>query len=194
VQGEFAHLDRQGLLPCLELLGQIARMTAQGFGALGDEVVLPLLNLSQRERVLAGGLSRGGFALEDVDNESGFAFGRPALRALSIGIEFSVGLSMGLGFTHGRSLLFECGYGRQRDGGGAREHALLRLRYGLVSPGSTRPSLRLRRACSRGGYGADLGPVRRAYHLSSPGGGRSRFAQGGIQSHSQFVRVDWVSL
>ena len=53
MQGELADLGQQGLLASLELLGEIARMTAQSLGALGDEVILPLLDLGEGERVLA---------------------------------------------------------------------------------------------------------------------------------------------
>ena len=62
---------------------------AQGLGALGDEVIPLLLDLCEGERVLACGLSRRGLALEDVDDQGGLVLGRPALRAFSIGIEFS---------------------------------------------------------------------------------------------------------
>ena len=43
MQGEFADLGQQGLLASLELLGKIARMTAQSLGALGDEVLVASL-------------------------------------------------------------------------------------------------------------------------------------------------------
>lgn len=53
MQGELADLGQQGLLASLELLREIARMTAQGLGALGDEVLLPPLDLGESQRVLA---------------------------------------------------------------------------------------------------------------------------------------------
>jgi hypothetical protein len=43
MQGEFADLGQQGLLTSLKLLREIARMTAQSLGALGDEVVVASL-------------------------------------------------------------------------------------------------------------------------------------------------------
>jgi len=88
MQGEFADLGQQGLLASFELLGQIARMTAQSLGALGDEVVLPLLDLGEGERMLTSSLSGGGLALEDVDDEGGLALGCPTLRTVGIGLDF----------------------------------------------------------------------------------------------------------
>ncbi len=43
MQGELADLGQQRLPLGLELLGEIARMTAQSLGALGDEVVVASL-------------------------------------------------------------------------------------------------------------------------------------------------------
>lgn len=91
MQGEFADLGQQGLLTSLELLGEIARMAAQSLGALGDEVVLPLLDLGESERVLSSGLRGGGLALEDVDDEGGLALRGPALRAVGIGFDLDGG-------------------------------------------------------------------------------------------------------
>lgn len=88
MQGEFADLGEQSLLTSLELLGEVAWMTAQSLGALRDEVVLPLLDLGEGERMLTSGLRGSGLALEDVDDESCFALGGPALRTVSIGLDF----------------------------------------------------------------------------------------------------------
>lgn len=71
VQGEFADLGQQGLLPRFKLLGQIEWMAAQGFGVLGKEVVLLLLDLSLGDRVLARGLRSRGLVLEHVDDQRG---------------------------------------------------------------------------------------------------------------------------
>ena len=87
MQGEFADLGQQSLLTSLELLGEIARMAAQSLRALGDEVVLPLLDLGESQCVLSSGFCGGGLALEDVDNEGGLALGSPALRTLGIGLD-----------------------------------------------------------------------------------------------------------
>lgn len=87
MQGEFANLCQQSLLASLELLGEIARMIAQSLGALGDEVLLPLLDLGESQRVLTCSLSGGGLALEDVDGEGGLALCGPALRTVSIGLD-----------------------------------------------------------------------------------------------------------
>lgn len=87
MQGEFADLGEQSLLTSLELLGEIAGMTAQSLGALGDKVVLPLLDLGEGERMLTSSLSGGGLALEDVDDEGGLALGCPTLRTVGIGLD-----------------------------------------------------------------------------------------------------------
>lgn len=108
MQGELAGPGQQSLLASLELLGEIARMTAQRLGALGDEVVLSLLDLGEGERVLTSGLRGGGLALEDVDDEGGLALGGPALRTVGIGLGLEGGrLGGGFGFTHGRDLQAE---------------------------------------------------------------------------------------
>lgn len=108
MQGEFADFGQQGLLASLELLGEIARMTAQSLGALGDEVIFPQLDLGESERVLTSGLRSGGLALEDVDDESGFALGGPALGAVGISLDFNGGrCGGGFGLTHGRDLHVE---------------------------------------------------------------------------------------
>lgn len=108
MQGEFADLGQQGLLASFELLGEIARMTAQGLGALGDEVVLPLLDLGESERVLTSGLRSGGLALKHVDDEGCFTLGRPALGAVGIGLDVDGGrCGGGFGLTHGRDLHVE---------------------------------------------------------------------------------------
>ena len=91
MQGELADLGQQGLLTSLELLGEIARMTAQSLGALGDEVLLPLHDLGESQRVLTCSLSGGGLAFEDVDDEGGLALGSPALRAVGIGFDLDGG-------------------------------------------------------------------------------------------------------
>ena len=108
MQGEFADLGQQCLLASFELLGEIARMTAQSLGALGDEVVLPLLDLGEGERMMTSSLRGGGLALEDVDDEGGLALGGPALRTVSIGLDVD-GRRCGGGFglTHGRDFHVE---------------------------------------------------------------------------------------
>ena len=94
MQGEFADSGQQGLLASL--------------GAPGDEVVLPMLDLGESERVLTSSLRGGGLALEDVDDEGGFAFGGPALRTVGIGLDFKGGrCDGGFGLTHGRDLHVE---------------------------------------------------------------------------------------
>jgi hypothetical protein len=94
MQGEFADSGQQGLLASL--------------GALGDEVVLPLLDLGESERVLTSSLRGGGLALEDVDDEGCFAFGGPTLRTVGIGLDFKGGrCDGGFGLTHGRDLHVE---------------------------------------------------------------------------------------
>lgn len=82
MQSEFADFSQQGLLSGLKLLRNITGMAAQRLGALGDEVIFPLLDLSQGERVLTSRLGRSGLALEDLDDECGLAFGSPALRTI----------------------------------------------------------------------------------------------------------------
>ena len=47
MQCELAEFGRQSLLTSLELVGKITWVTAQSLGAQGDEVVLPLLDLSK---------------------------------------------------------------------------------------------------------------------------------------------------
>ena len=79
MQGEFTNLGQQVLLPGFELLGKIARMAAQSFRALSDEIVFPLLNLGKGQRVLASSLCGGGLALEEFDDQCGLALGGPAL-------------------------------------------------------------------------------------------------------------------
>jgi hypothetical protein len=55
-----------------------------------------------------GRLLRGGFALEDVDDESGFTLGCPALRTVGIGLDLKGGrCDGGFGLTHGRDLNVE---------------------------------------------------------------------------------------
>ena len=114
MQGEFADLGQQGLLTSLKLLREIARMTAQSLGALGDEVVVaslrsaPLLDLGESERVLTSGLRSGGLALEDVDDEGGLALGCSALWAVGIGLDVDSGrCGGGFGLTHGRDFHVE---------------------------------------------------------------------------------------
>ena len=108
MQGEFADLGEQSLLTSLELLGEIAWMTAQSLGALRDEVVLPLLDLGEGESMLTSSLRGGGLALEDVDNEGGLALGGPALRTVGIGLDFQGRrCDDRFGFTHGRDLQVE---------------------------------------------------------------------------------------
>ncbi len=68
--------------------------------------------------------------------------------------------------THGKELWVE---GEEWQGGvGDRAEALLRLGCGLHSLRSRRLALRPHRASARVGCVPDLGPVRRAYHLSNP--------------------------
>ncbi|MFM2179380.1 MAG: hypothetical protein RL015_3478 [Verrucomicrobiota bacterium] len=49
-------LGLKGLFPSFKLLSKIAWMAAQSLGALGDEVVFPLLELSEAGAVLLRGL------------------------------------------------------------------------------------------------------------------------------------------
>jgi hypothetical protein len=171
MQGEFADLGQHGLLTSLELPGEIARMAAQKLGALGDEVVAPLLDLGESQCVLSSGLRGGGLALADVDDEGCLALGDPALWAVGIGFDLS-GRWCGACFrlAYGVELQVEGGNG----GWGDRTDSLLRLGCVLVSLCSTRPALRLHRASALGEGVPGLGSVRKAYHPSNPRGGRSR--------------------
>ena len=49
-------LGLKGLFPSFKLLSKIAWVAAQSLGALGDEVVFPLLELSEAGAVLLRGL------------------------------------------------------------------------------------------------------------------------------------------
>ncbi|MBE7497584.1 MAG: hypothetical protein HS117_21775 [Verrucomicrobiaceae bacterium] len=63
MQGELADLaSREVFSRASNCWARIARMTAQGLGALGDEVLLPLLDLGESQRVLASSLRGGGLA------------------------------------------------------------------------------------------------------------------------------------
>lgn len=65
-------------------------MAAQSLGTLGDDVVLPLLDLGRSQRVLAGSLRCGGLALEDMDDEGGL---RLAVQRLELPASASISIA-----------------------------------------------------------------------------------------------------
>src|SRR5689334_11759416 len=62
--------------------GEIARMAAKCLGTLAQEVLAPLLDLAGSEPVLAGNLSGSRSALDEFENNGGFALGSPALQVV----------------------------------------------------------------------------------------------------------------
>lgn len=90
----------------------------------------PRPDLGESERVLTRRLRSGDLTLEDVDEESGFALGGPALRAVGIDYDLHRGRGDGgLMLTHARDLQVE---GEHREGGGRGDCAETRLRRRCV--------------------------------------------------------------
>lgn len=111
MQGEFADLGQQRLLASFKLLGEIARMAAQSLGSLGDEVVPPLIDFGEGERVTARCLCCSGSALKDVDDKGCLALGSPALGTVGVRISLdSRRCDGGFWLIHGERLQIEVGH------------------------------------------------------------------------------------
>jgi hypothetical protein len=73
LHGEVADFGKEVLLFGAVLGLGIARMGAQGLGALGDKIVHPLFDFRDGEVVGSGEFSGGGFAFYDVHDRGGLA-------------------------------------------------------------------------------------------------------------------------